>query len=224
MIPSIRAPRCSSIWSAYDGVGGVGGAVAVGVLVVRLGEQPDQPVTGGEVERQHLVAERVLRGRERAVVVRAGVVELGDDDGSRHADLAALHPQRLGRFIDALVRRDDEQCAVRRSQPRPQLADEVGVAGRVDQVDLDAVVQQRGQGESDRALLADLRVVVVADRRAVHDGAGPGAARRRRPEGRRRGWSCRRPMGRPAPRCGWRPDCPRWERLQRLGKYSSCLP
>ena len=174
MIPSIRVPRCSSIRSAYEASGGVCGPLAVGVLVVRLGEQPDQPVTGGQVERQHLVAERVLRGGERALVVRPGVVELGDHHGPRHADLAALQPQRLGRCIDALVRRDHEQRAVRGPQPGPQLTDEVGVSGRVDQVDLDAVVQQGSQRQTDRALLPDLRVVAVADRRAVHHGARSG--------------------------------------------------
>ncbi len=163
------------------GVGGVGlvraGALAVGVLVVGLRQQPDQTGAGrvgGQVERQDLVAERLLRLGQCAVVVGAGVVEFGDHHGARHADLAALHPQRLGQLVDALVGGDDEQRAVGGPQPGPQFADEIGVAGCVDQVDLDPVVQQRRQRQPDRTLRGDLRLVVVADRGAVDHGAGSG--------------------------------------------------
>ena len=201
-----------------------GGPFAVGVLVVRLGEQPDQPVTSGQVERQHLVAERGLRGGERVLVVRAGVVELGDHDGPRHADLVALVPQRLGRLVDALVRRDDEQGAVGGPEAGPQFADEIGVPGGVDQVDLDAVVRQRGQRRARPTVAAGSR-----RRRSRRPWCRPGrcpvwSGRRRPPAGPRRGWSCRRRTGRRAPRCGWRPGCPQRGRLRCPGKCSSCLP
>src|SRR5829696_5436477 len=52
-----------------------------------------------------------------------------------------------------------------------QLADEVCVAGGVDQIDLDTVELKRRQREANRALLGDLRFVVVADRGAVDNGA-----------------------------------------------------
>ena len=111
------------------GVGRVGlmpcGALAVGVLVVGLRQQTDQSGAGrvgGQVQRQHLVAERLLRRGQRAVVVGAGVVELGDHHRAGHADLAALHPQRLGRLVDAFVGGDHEQRAVGGPQSGPQLA------------------------------------------------------------------------------------------------------
>ncbi len=47
------------------------------------------------------------------------------------------------RVVDAVVGGDHEQGTVGGAQPRAQLADEVGVPGGVDQVDLDAVVDQR---------------------------------------------------------------------------------
>ena len=102
------------------------------------------------------------------------MVEFGDHHCPWHSDLAALLPQRLGRFVDVFVRRDHEKRAVRGAQPGPQFADEIGVTGSVDEVDLDAVVQQRREGKTDRPLLTDLGLVVVADRGAVGDAAGSG--------------------------------------------------
>ncbi len=160
------------------------GALTVGVLEMGLGEKADESGArlaggagnrngfGGQIERQHLVAERVLRGGQRVLVVRAGVVEFRDENGAWHADLAALQPQRLGRLVDLLVGRDDEQRAVGGSQPRTEFADEIGVARRIDQIDLHAVVYQRRQRETDRALLRDLRLVAIADGRSVDDRPG----------------------------------------------------
>ncbi|CKR98661.1 Uncharacterised protein [Mycobacterium tuberculosis] len=102
------------------------------------------------------------------------MVQLGDDHRAGHADLAAFLPQGLGRFVDALVGRDHEQCAIGGPQPGPQLTHEVGVPRGVDEVDLDAVVSQRGDRKAHRALLPDLRLVEVADRGALGDRARPG--------------------------------------------------
>ena len=151
-----------------------GGALAVGVFEVCLREQTDEAGAGRvgrKVQRQHLVAERLLRGVERVVVVRTGVIEFRDEDRAGHADLTALQPQRLGRLVDLLVGRDDEQRAVGGPQTGPQFPDEVGVTRRIDQVDLDPAVLERGERESDRALLRDLGLVAVADGGAVDDGA-----------------------------------------------------
>src|SRR3954447_6250869 len=96
------------------------------------------------------------------------MVELGDHDGTWHPDLVALLPERLGRLVDALARRDDEQRTVGGAEPGPELTDEIGVPGCVDQVDLDLsldpVVRQRGERQAHRALLPDLGVVEVAYR------------------------------------------------------------
>ncbi len=81
---------------------GQGGDLLTGPLVIVF----------GDVQRHHLVAERRLRLGKYAVVVGAGLVELGDDHGPRHADVRALAPQRAGAVVDAVVGRDHEQGAV----------------------------------------------------------------------------------------------------------------
>ncbi len=51
--------------------------------------------------------------------------------------------------VDAVDGRDDEQGGVGGAQAGAQLADEVGVAGGVEQVDLDRRVLERGDSDSD---------------------------------------------------------------------------
>jgi hypothetical protein len=145
------------------------------VLVVGcvVAQQADQLVVLAQVDRNHLVAERGLRLQHHAVVVGTSVVELGDHHDARHADLRALAPQRLGRLVDPLVGGDHEQRAVGGAEPGTQLAHEVGVPGGVQQVDLHAAVHQRRERESGGALLAELRLVEVADGRAVEDRSWP---------------------------------------------------
>ena len=112
-------------------------------------------------------------------------------------------------------RGDDEQRGVGGAQPGAQLADEVAVAGGVDQVDLDAVVQQRRDGQRDRALLADRGRVVVADRAAVDRRCRPGGSRRCAPAAPRPGSSSPTRRARPGPRCAPWPD--RWRRTPATG-------
>ena len=96
------------------------------------------------VERHHLVAERRLGLREHAGVVGARVVELADHDAARHTDALALVPQSAGRAVDALAGGDHEQRAVGGAKAGAQLADEVGIAGSVEQVDLDVAATMIG--------------------------------------------------------------------------------
>ena len=142
-------------------------------------EQPGQPgdlatLALGDVERHHLVAEGLLGLGEHPVVVGPGLVQLGDHHGPRHAHVGALAPQRAGAGVDAVVGGDHEQCAVGGPQAGPYVADEVGVAGGVDEVDLGLAVHDRRDGEGDRAAVLALGLVEVADRGAVTDGAGAG--------------------------------------------------
>ena len=150
MIASIRASRASAISGMCSSSGSRSTRRAAGVVEDPLAEQADQAadvaVVGlqRQVERQHGGAGRVvaavehpLADRHHALEVGAGGVQPGDDDGARHADLGALVPQLLGGAVEAVGRRDDEQRAVGRAQAGPQLADEVRVAGGVEQVDLD---------------------------------------------------------------------------------------
>ncbi len=157
------------------GRGGVGRGAA---------EQPVEPADGTavgaqrQVQRRDAGPERLLAGRDRGLQVGAGVVTAGHDDRARHADRGALLPLGDGRGVDlalpSLAGRHHEQRGVGGAQPGAELADEVAVAGGVDEVDLDVVVQQRRDGQRDRALLPDGGGVVVADGGAVDDGTLPG--------------------------------------------------
>ena len=101
------------------------------------------------------------------------MVQLGDDDGARRARVGALVPQHRGQAVDAVGGGDGEEGGVGRSQACPQVTDEVGVAGSVQEVHLDVVVHERRQGQVDRALLPDLDLVEIADGAAVLHAAGP---------------------------------------------------
>jgi hypothetical protein len=132
------------------------------------------------VDRHHVVAEGGLAVGQGLVVVGARVVQPGDRDGARHAHRGTLLPQTDRGRVDAfraVDRRHDEERGVRGPQAGAQLTDEVGVAGGVQQVDLDAVVQHRRAGQRDRALLPDRRRIVVGDRGALGHRTCPGDRR-----------------------------------------------
>ncbi len=85
---------------------------------------------------------------------------------------------------------------------RERVGDEARLAGRVDQVDLAAVVLERGHGGADRHPALLLVGLEVADGRAVVHLAEPVDRPRPRTGSPRRGSSSRCPDGRPGPRCG----------------------
>src|SRR3984957_2312749 len=165
MMPSISSPRSSSIrsWSAAD--------AAPSVRV-----PPEQPVRRG-ADRQVQGSDRVAEGRtagvQAGVEIGALMVDLGDDHRARHAHRGALLPQHPGQPVDPLGGGDGEQRRVRGPEPGPEVPREVGVAGRVEQIDLDAVVHEGREGQVDRALLPDLDLVEVTDRGALFDAALP---------------------------------------------------
>jgi hypothetical protein len=153
------------------------GPAAARVVVELLGQQPDEAthaalaVGDRQVQRSHRIAERVPAGGQRLVKIAALVVDLGNHDGARRADSRALVPEHLGQPVDAVGRGDREQRRVGGAQPGPQVASEVGIAGRIQQVDLHAAVDERHQRQVDRAPLADLDLIEVACRRAILDPA-----------------------------------------------------
>jgi hypothetical protein len=158
------------------------GAEPVGLTLPGLGvgiEQGDQPpdgTVGAPVDQVHgvdAVPEQKLAETDGLLGVGAGAVELGDDDGPRHADRRALLPELHRRGVDAVHRRDDEEGRVGRAQAGPQLPDEVRRAGGVEQRDAVAGVLHGGDAEGDRSLLADLHGLGVQGGRAVLDAAGP---------------------------------------------------
>src|ERR1039458_2241805 len=154
--------------------GGALGALAVGVVELLGGQQPDQAADRGpdrQVQRGDGVPERFAAGVQGRVELGPLVVDLGDDDRAGHADRGAPLPQHPGHAVDSVGGGDGEQRGVRGAQPRAQVAGEIGVTGRVEQVDLDAVVHDRCKGQVDRTLLPDLDLIEVADGGALFDAA-----------------------------------------------------
>ncbi len=162
-------------------VGGAGVGERGGVAVGVAGEEVDAAVgpavvEDGQEERAEGVRaqlEGVVAGGEDVVEAGAGDVEFGDGDGAGDALGGALAPQGAGGGGDRVGGGDDEDGRVGGVQGGAQVRGEVGVAGRVDQVDLDALPFEREQGELDGALLLVLDLLVVGDGGAVGDATGP---------------------------------------------------
>ena len=121
----------------------------------------------GQVERQALLAERVLDLRQHAGQVDAGHVDPVDDDHAvalaRRGVLHHAHRHRL----DADRRVDDDRRGLHRLERGQALAEEVGRARRVDEVDARLAVRQVQHGRVERVLHSPLERVEVADRRAA---------------------------------------------------------
>ena len=210
MIPSISAARSASRVGCVVGRGRAGR------------DQAASPLPAGTAARRR---RRTPPGRRRlGRHVGAVVVGAGDDHGARHADRGALRPQRDGGRVDALERVDHEQGGVGGAQSGAQLADEVGVAGGVDEVDLDVPVHDRGHRQADRPLLADRRGIVVADRGAVGDRPGAGQHAGGGEQRLDQRGLARARTGRRARRCGPWPGRPQRPRLPMCRCRSSCFP
>ena len=117
------------------------------VLGGTLVQQAGDGASIGYDDRYHPVAEGGPHGRERAVEVGPGVVQLADHHRPRHVDVGALAPEHPGVLVHGFVGRHDEQRAVGGPQPCADLTDEVDVAGGVEQVDLGARVHERREGQ-----------------------------------------------------------------------------
>ena len=85
-----------------------------------------------------------------ALRVGAGPVDLVDEDQRRDAEPLEGAEQERRLRLDALDRRDDEDRAVEHAEDAFDLGDEVGVAGRVDEVDREVADEERGDRGPDR--------------------------------------------------------------------------
>lgn len=177
------------------GLLGVGGRVllplARGVVEDPLGEESGEagewgvPVGAlgaedGQIEREYgvgvVAAEDLAADPGHPVERGARGVEVGDDDGAGHADGGALVPHGAGgarHGVGLLGGGNDEQGRVRRAQTGPEFPDEIRVPRGVQQIDLVSAPFDGDEGELYGALLAVFDLVVVGDRRAVLDPAGP---------------------------------------------------
>ena len=128
----------------------------------------DRQVHGGEAAAQ-LLGQLRQRAGERGTLP----VELVDEDDPRDVQPAGHRPDDLMLDLHPFDRRQHEDGEVHHPECRLGLADEVGVAGDVDEVDLVAVPLDGSQGQRDRKALFDLLGLEVADGVAVLDPADP---------------------------------------------------
>ena len=121
----------------------------------------------GQVHRQADLAERRLDLRQHAGQVDAGGVDAIDDDHAvalaRGGVLHHAHRHRL----DADRRVDHHRRRLDRLERGQALAEEIGRARRVDEVDAGLAVRQVQHARVERVLHAPLERVEVADRRAA---------------------------------------------------------
>ena len=114
-------------------------------------------------------AEPVAQLVEGALEAGPLPVELVDEDHPGHAEPGRLPPDRLGLHLHAVDGAHHEHGQVDDPQRGAHVAQEVGVARGVDQVDLVALPLERGHGERQRDPAPLLLGVVVADGGAVLD-------------------------------------------------------
>ena len=122
---------------------------------------------------------RLQRG-EHVVEVGPRLVVLVDEDEPRDLGGNAPLPRQLGADLDAVDRADHEDGEVGDAERRHLLADEVGVAGRVEQVDLVRLAVgglpfERGDAERQRHAPFDLLGIRAGHRGAVFDPADRGS-------------------------------------------------
>ena len=135
---------------------------------VEVGLMPD-----GQLHRRHAGAEGGPDVGQRAVEVGPLAVELVDDDHPRDAEAGGGAPGVLGLGLHAVGGTDDDDGQVDIGQGGDHLAGEVGVAGRVEQVHLDAVDREGGQARRDGELARHLFGLEVHDGAALLDRSPP---------------------------------------------------
>jgi hypothetical protein len=143
------------------------GRDAAGVDVCGVGEEVgDAPeilrLTDGQLERRDAGTEAGTDLVERALVVGAVEVELVDEHHAGQAEVGGQLPDRLGLCLHPVDRAHDEHREVDHTQRGHDIAHEVGVAGRVDEVDAMAVPIERRHREPERHEATLLLGVVVA--------------------------------------------------------------
>ena len=157
-------------------LGGLAAAAFVeeGGVAEQIGDAMEgRLLADGQLERRHADAEFLAQLVERALERRPLAVELVEVDHAGHAELGRYPPRRLGLHLDALHGADDEHRQVGDAQGGVEVADEVGVAGNVEHVDLVTLVLEGRQSERQRDPPLDLLGIEVSGGRAVLDAAMP---------------------------------------------------
>ena len=233
--------RASSISGSWSASGSRLLALAGGVVEHLLREQPDQAGHGR-------VPVGALRAVQRQVERQYGVgVVAAEDRPRRSAVISSKSARAASRWVTTMARgmptaahsshtmrvapstpsggRDDEKGRVRRSQTGPELPDEVGVSGGVQQIDLVLRPIRRGPGRAAPSVAAGARSRRSRRRCRRPRPGPPGSPLPRSARGPRPAWSFPIRCGRPAPHSvrtrGGRPPLP-CRRLR--GVCSPCRP
>ena len=135
-------------------------------------------VAGGQVERQAFLAERLLDALEQVLQVDVVGVDLVDDEQPVQAALRRPLHEASGHHLDAVLRVDDDGGGFHRGEGRQRLAEKIGVAGGVEQVDAGGFAVGLGVEARDGELQGVLQLLlergVIAHSGAALDAAGRG--------------------------------------------------
>ena len=123
----------------------------------------------GHVERHDPDAVRLAKLAEDLVEVGVLAVEPADEEDARRPPRLELVPRDLRAHLDPRGRVDEHDRGVRDPHPGALVGGEVRVAGRIDEVDLHALVREGGEGHVDGDVALLLLGIGVEDaRRVVH--------------------------------------------------------
>jgi hypothetical protein len=155
---------------AGEQIGQRGGEVDVGLAVRRepggAGAEPACRAHRDDGRRQPLGD-----APQHALVRGATTVDLVHEDEGGDAQPLQRPHQHAGLRLHTLDGGDDQHRAVEHAQDPFDLGDEIGVAGRVDQVDRDAVDDERHDGGLDRDAALPLQRQGIGLGAAVVDAA-----------------------------------------------------
>jgi hypothetical protein len=133
-----------------------------------LGEQLDHATelflrADGELDRRHRVAKHGAGGRERPREIGVLAVHLVNEDHARNATFLGQPPGLLGADLDPGRGVDEDDGGVGNAQGGLHVADEIGIARRIDDVDLAISPLDGSQCGADGDLPFDLVRVIVGD-------------------------------------------------------------
>ena len=127
---------------------GVAGVVHEGVVGEQIGDAVETRLrTDGKLDRVGVRAEHLADLGECAIEGRTFPIEFVDEDEPWHAEHRGMAPEHDVLRLNTRHAVDHEHGEVRSGQPEEYLAAEVGVAGRVDEVDVVVVPVERRDGQ-----------------------------------------------------------------------------
>ena len=125
----------------------------------------------GDGDRSQAASEARVQLRHDSVEVRVLAVDVVDEHGARQAHALGLAPQLRGHDLGTCDGVDDEQRHFGSLHGGKRVADEVGVARGVEQVDLVIMIRDGRDGSTQGELAANLLLVVIKVGFAVMGGA-----------------------------------------------------